>query len=257
MVIDIFDSVGGARFSAEVMGGDDRTAAAPLALLSHGNGGSYRIYRALNAALVAAGWVVAALDHPGNNRRDNRLGGSRQNLEDRPRHLSLLLDAVLGRVPIDPRRIAAIGHSLGGATALFMAGATGTTRDHESLRLKADARVQALVLLAPAAFWFMAPDALRAVTVPLLILEGEHDDITPGWHGDLIAAGVAVRARVSRRIEAGAGHFSFISPFPQALRRPDFPPAQDPPGFDREAFHRRYPAEVLAYLDRVLPAGPA
>lgn len=257
MFIDVVDTAGGTRFKAEVMGADALTARAPLAVFSHGNGGSYQIYRALLAALVDAGWVVAAFDHPGNHRKDDHLKGTKQNLEDRPRHISLLIDELLAQVPVDRQRIAAIGHSLGGYTALALAGGQGYSREHEPLTVRADPRVQALVLLAPAAFWFLAPESLRAVTVPMLILEAEHDELTPAWHGQLIAGGVADRAQVTQRTEAGAGHFSFISPFPPAMRRADFPPANDPAGFDREAFHRRYPAEVVAYLNRVLPPAAA
>ncbi len=256
MFVDVVDAPGDLRFQAEVMGADGLMAAAPLAVLSHGNGGSYQIYQTLCKALVDAGWVVAAFDHPGNNRRDNRLMGSaRQNLEDRPRHVSLLIDEVLAQVPVDKGRIAVIGHSLGGYTALALAGGVGYSREHEPLKLKRDPRVKALVLLAPAAFFFMAPHALAAVDLPILLIEGEHDDITPAWHGQLVVGGVADRSQVLSRIEPGAGHFSFISPFPPAMRRPDFAPANDPAGFDREAFHQRYPAEVAAWLNGVLP-GP-
>ena len=259
MFIDIDDPAGGQRFQAEVMGAEALTAPAPLAVFSHGNGGSYQIYRALLQALVEAGWVVAAFDHPGNHRKDDRLKGTKQNLEDRPRHISLLLDEVLAQVPVDRQRIAVIGHSLGGYTALALAGGVGYSREHEALTLRRDPRVQALVLLAPATFWFLAPEALRGVDLPILVLEGEHDELTPAWHGQLVVGGVADARKVTQRTEPGAGHFSFISPFPPALRRPDFPPANDPEGFDREAFHRRYPAEVVAWLNHALPppAGPA
>jgi hypothetical protein len=35
---------------------------------------------------------------------------------------------------------------------------------------------------------------------------------------------------------------------------PTFAPAQDPPGFDRVAFHATLAAEVEAFLRRTLPA---
>ena len=252
MIIDVVDAAGGIRFPAEVMGAEGLMARAPLAVLSHGNGGSYQIYRALCQALVAAGWVVAAFDHPGNNRKDDRLKGTRQNLEDRPRHVGLVISEVLAQVPIDSARIAVIGHSLGAYTALAVAGGQGYSRGGEVLAPAHDPRVQALVLLAPAAFFFDAPDALRAVDLPILLIEGERDDITPLDQGEIIRGGVADARRVDSRVEPGAGHFSFISPFPPALRKPEFAPSQDPPGFDREAFHRRYPQEIVAWLDRTL-----
>lgn len=253
--LDIVDGATGLRLQAEVIEppGAAVNGAAPLALFSHGNGGSWQIYRALLQALVDAGWVVAAFDHPGNHRRDDSLRGTRRNLEDRPRHVSLVVDAVLAQRPIDDRRIAVIGHSLGGTTALALAGAIGHTRDGDRLRVQPDPRVRALVLLTPATAFFAAPQALRAVDLPVLLLEAEHDELTPGWHGRLVIDGVADPRKVSHRVEAGAGHFSFISPFPAALRKPGFAPANDPPGFDRAAFHRRYPAEIVAWLDRVLP----
>jgi predicted dienelactone hydrolase len=165
-----------------------------------------------------------------------------------------LIDTLLERGLIAAPRIAVIGHSLGGYTALALAGAKGYSRQGVPVSVQPDARIGALVLLAPATFWFTAPEALRAVTLPILILQGEHDHITPALHGELVATGVAHPGQVTLRTVSGAGHFSFISPFPPAMRRPDFAPANDPVGFDREAFHASYPHEVLAFLDRVLPA---
>jgi len=48
----------------------------------------------------------------------------------------------------------------------------------------------------------------------------------------------------------GAGHFSFLSPFPESMRSGDFAPAQDPIGFDREQFHREIPDLILKFLDQ-------
>lgn len=256
MFIDVVDAAGGLRFPAEVMGWPTEAAPAapvPLAVLSHGNGGSYQIYRALCQALVAAGWVVAAFDHPGNNRKDDRLKGTLQNLEDRPRHVGLVISEVLARLPIDTDRIAVIGHSLGAYTALAVAGGQAHARSGEAVAPAHDPRVKALVLLAPAAFFFVAPDALRAVDLPILLMEAEHDDITPLSQGEIIRHGVADARRVDSRLVPGAGHFSFITPFPKALVKPAFPPSQDPPGFDREAFHRRYPQDIVAWLNQALP----
>ncbi|WP_309896459.1 chloride channel protein [Archangium sp.] len=45
-----------------------------------------------------------------------------------------------------------------------------------------------------------------------------------------------------------AGHFSFQSPFPPAMTRPEFPPSQAPAGFDRVAFQPVLHAEILTFL---------
>ena len=49
-----------------------------------------------------------------------------------------------------------------------------------------------------------------------------------------------------------AGHFSFLAPFPPAMVRPGFLPAEDPPGFDRARFHAELGPEIERFLRRVL-----
>lgn len=89
----------------------------PLVVLSHGYGGSWRNLNWLAGELVSAGYVVAAPDHPGTTtfNRDPIQAGT---LWERPRDLSRTIEAVLTDPSfagqIDPARIAAIGHSLGG-----------------------------------------------------------------------------------------------------------------------------------------------
>lgn len=57
---------------------------------------------------------------------------------------------------------------------------------------------------------------------------------------------------LDHRSVANAGHFSFLDPFPGTLTKAEFPPSQDPPGFDRERYHETLAADVLAFLQRVL-----
>ena len=51
---------------------------------------------------------------------------------------------------------------------------------------------------------------------------------------------------------ANAGHFSFLSPFPEPMKNPMFLPSTDPEGFVREKFHVQLPIEILAYLNEKL-----
>jgi len=110
------------------------------------------------------------------------------------------------------------------------------------------------VLVAPATGWYLPEGSLRQVTVPILLLLAEHDKFTPGWNADLVLAGVPDRAQVTCRVVANAGHFSFLSPFPRTLQRPDFLPSLDPEGFDRERFHQQLSGELLGFLDDKLRA---
>jgi predicted dienelactone hydrolase len=235
----------------------------PLVVVSHGSGGSHLAYRTLAAHLARHGLVVALPRHPRNNRDDDSLAGTHTLLADRPRQLRRTIDRAYADAALAPHLIAdavaVVGHSMGGYTALAVAGGRPTAFAHEmpdrqprAVAVVPDPRVRALVLLAPATPWFMAPGALDAVRVPILLLSAEHDVHAPAWHGDVVARGVPAGTPVERRTVPNAGHFSFLSPFPPAMAAPAFAPAHDPPGFDRAAFHEELNAEVLAFLRRVL-----
>lgn len=231
----------------------------PLVVISHGTGGSPWTYRGMAAHLARAGFVVALLEHPGNNRSDNSLANTPENLVNRPRHVHLVLDAVFQDAQLCPRLstagVGVIGHSLGGYTALAVAGGRPTSVPNQSpdgqaraIPVVHDPRVRALVLLAPAAVWFMAEGTLTGVDLPILMLTGERDEHTPVFHAEIILRGVPHPERIQYRVVPGAGHFSFQSPFPPAMVRPEFPPSQDPAGFDRAAFQPVLHAEILTFL---------
>jgi predicted dienelactone hydrolase len=232
----------------------------PLVMLSHGSGSSPLVNRDLALALARAGFVVGMPWHPGDNRDDRRLQDAPQNLQQRPRHLQLAIDAVLSESILfpgeRPRGIALIGHSLGAYTALALAGGQPRTLPEvwpdgptEPITVAHDPRVSALVLLAPAVIWFHAQGALDAVHVPVLMLAGEQDTATPPqYHADMVARHLPHPARLDYRTVAGAAHFSFLSVFPPRMQRPDFAPAQDPPGFDRAAFQEDLAEEIIKFL---------
>jgi predicted dienelactone hydrolase len=214
---------------------------------------------------VRRGYVVALFEHLGNSRSDNALEGTSANLENRPRQLQLAVaaafaDAELGE-HISKDGFAVVGHSMGGYTALALAGGEPTAFEHETADRKRravsvvhDARVRALVLLAPAAAWFAEENSLAKVSAPILMLEAERDPFVPGFHGDVIVNGIGERALVVRETVRNAGHFAFMSPFPKQLARPDFPPAQDPAGFDCAAYQPLLHARVGAFLRARFPS---
>ncbi|HTV76854.1 MAG TPA: hypothetical protein VMF03_01245 [Steroidobacteraceae bacterium] len=224
----------------------------PLVLVSHGSGGSPLLYRTLSLLLARSGYLVALSRHPGNSLGDDDLAGTAEILRNRPRQLlrlmdALFADALFGPV-IAPGPVTAIGHSLGGYTVLCLAGGEPWTREGERIGVPHDGRIGALVLLAPACAFFLAPRSLAAVTAPILALTAQHDELTPDAQIRAALAGVADPARVSIDTVPDAGHFSFLSPFPRSMHGPQFAPAQDPSGFDREAFHRRFPFRILEWI---------
>jgi predicted dienelactone hydrolase len=228
----------------------------PLVVFSHGGGSTYLVYRTLAWHLAKSGYVVAMPEHPGNNRNDNTLNDTIENLELRPRHVRLAIDAVASDAQfqgqMDSTRVAVVGHSLGGYTALAVAGGQPWAGMGQKIEVTPDARVKALVLMAPATGWFGPTDSLKGVAVPILLFSAEHDRVTPRWQAQLVLDLVPDRAAVTFRLVENANHYSFLSPFPPSMKKPNFPPSVDPEGFDREAFHARLNEDVRAFLDRAL-----
>lgn len=233
-------------------------AAWPLVVVSHGNAGTPWAYRELARHLVQAGYVVALPAHPGNTRHNNNRANTAANLANRPRHITRVIDAVAadsmlaGRVRAD--RVAVIGHSIGGYTALAVAGGKPWTGPYERktnppqpVPVTPDPRVRALVLLAPATAWFR-PGALHEVRQPILMVTGDRDVNTPLEHAINVLDGVADRTRVTHKAFAGAGHFSFMSKFPPELTKPGFHPSQDPPGFDRADIQQELFDDITGFL---------
>ena len=238
----------------------------PVVLISHGTGGSPLTHRLLAHFLAAHGFVVGLPRHHANHRDDNAWHNTPDNMVARPRHVSLAIDALRAEfgAALRPDWVAVVGHSLGGYTALALAGGQPGSLPHEHadgtpqpLPVITDARVRALVLLAPATVWYRPVAALRNVRVPILLLMGEKDEWTPDFHAQIVLNGVADRDQVTYRSIENAGHYSFLSPFPPERTSPSFPPSQDPPGFDRVRFQAELQAEVLDFLLRQLPLSGA
>lgn len=224
----------------------------PVCMISHGGGGSHLVYRTITTYLAKNGFISVSLEHPGDNRNDNSLMNTDTNAINRPRHASLAIDAVLEDSffahSITPSEITAVGHSMGGYTVLALAGGQPWSRSGQSLAVKRDCRIKAAVLMAPSTDWYMAPNSLDAVSIPILILAGEKDQFTPlGKIQQAFENLPQVNRNIMRVIE-NAGHFSFLSPFPAYMCRPDFPPSVDPKGFDREGFHKELPKIIEQFL---------
>jgi len=98
----------------------------PLIVLSHGTGGTGASLAWLGTALARAGYVTAAVDHPGNNAIDGYTVPGFTLWWERARDLSAVTNQLLAdptfATRIDAERIGAAGFSLGGYTMIAIAG---------------------------------------------------------------------------------------------------------------------------------------
>ena len=241
----------------------------PLIVMSHGNGGSFSGHLDTAQALAGAGFVVAALTHPGDNWRDQ---SKATEVEARPAALSALITFMLMDWPshadLDPARIGAFGFSAGGFTVLAAAGGKpdlSQTGEHcrlhpdfyDCVLVRAhprtatawpeatDRRIKAIVVAAPALGFAFDQAGLATVTVPVQLWRAGNDQILPApFYAD------AVRAALPRAPEfhdvAGAGHFDFLAPCSQ--NAPALPICANTPGFDRAAFHAQFDAEIVRFF---------
>src|SRR5471032_197737 len=102
------------------------TGRRPVILFSHGYGGSARLMGWFGIAMARDGYIVVAVDHPGNNGLDTMTPAGAALWWDRAEDLRLALkaaaeDPVIGS-HMDLSRVGAAGFSAGGFTALVAAG---------------------------------------------------------------------------------------------------------------------------------------
>jgi len=99
----------------------------PLLVLSHGTGGSADQMAWLGTVLARAGFIVAAVNHPGNNGNEPYTAQGFVLWWERATDLSDVITGILADEEIGPRidrdRIGAAGFSLGGYTVMELAGA--------------------------------------------------------------------------------------------------------------------------------------
>jgi predicted dienelactone hydrolase len=99
----------------------------PVILLSHGFGGTARIMGWFGIVMARNGYLVLAVDHPGNNAVDRKTVAGAALWWNRADDLRIALDAMERDPAIGPHldrtRVAAAGFSAGGFTTLVLAGA--------------------------------------------------------------------------------------------------------------------------------------
>ena len=252
-----------------------------LVMISHGTAGDPLSHAQLGMALARQGYVAAAPRHAKDNSRDWSGVGTYEVWYGRPRQISEGIDGIFAdpglSAVIDPDRIAVIGHSAGGYTALTLVGgradmdrARSHCREHpddgfcqvrlpDQARVSAssvpipdsrDARIKAAIAMAPPGI-LLDPVSLAKVGVPVRIYAAELDAVVPArYHAEPLRQ--TIKPMPEFVLVRGAGHYSFVEPFPEAIKEQVGEGAIDPPGFDRAAFQEKLRREVAEFFDRVL-----
>lgn len=266
----------------------------PLVVLSHGYGGSWRNLNWLAGELVGQGYIVAAPDHPGTTTFNHDKEQAAQ-LWERPHDLSRVIDAVTADSAlagkVEPKRIAAIGHSLGGWSVVALAGAqfnpqlfAKDCKDNpnprtcgladelinpqgdvaaEKLRtMKADPRIGAIVSLDLGLARGFTPESLNSISVPALIFGAGVDigDLPAKMESGYVASNMP--AKTAQYIEiADAAHFSFMqickagaAELIEEETPGDGIVCKDGAGRSREAIHREVADKIIAFLAKSIPA---
>ena len=147
----------------------------PVVVFSHGRTGTNLNYSQLLEALASRGFVVLAVNHPGDTTMDWLTGtavddatNERQRVED----LALVVDQLMANAlhlkpDVNLEQLTVVGHSYGGYTALAFTSFHGPRT-----------KVRGAVGLHP----FLTPldqAALASIAVPVLLIGGEQDTTTP------------------------------------------------------------------------------
>jgi predicted dienelactone hydrolase len=236
----------------------------PLVVISHGRGGTFTGHHDTAEALADAGFVVAAINHPGDTASDLSRTGDLSVFLERSRDITRLVDFLLGpssiAARIDPRRIGFFGFSRGGYTGLVVIGGEPHFAERgrlcrqspqlcEEIRGKPfphDLRIKAAVIADPLAVFFDV-DSFAAVKAPIQLWasEGGGDGVEPE---DVAAIEQNLPIPHEYHVVPKSRHFAFLPPCSPELteKRPEL--CTDPPGFDRVAFHRQLNANMLAFF---------
>ena len=211
----------------------------PVVLISHGSGGSADKMGWLAGPLAEDGWIVAAPNHPGTTSRDSlpeRTILPWERTADMRAILDRLAEAPPGGLAPEEGAVA-IGFSLGGHTALRLAGARvsktafldycernpgildcgwfaeagldlGTI---DAVRYEAadgDARIRAAVAIDPALSAAYTEESLAAIEIPVLTIGlGTAGEVPEG----IDAAPAAARISGARHVQVDGGtHFSAL-----------------------------------------------
>ncbi|WP_247528617.1 alpha/beta fold hydrolase [Bradyrhizobium sp. 199] len=248
----------------------------PLVIFSHGRGGWFGQHHDTVETLADAGFVVAAINHPGDTYSDSSRRDTLSVWASRPADVVRLLDFVLtdwkDRSVVDPAKVGFFGFSLGASTGLVLMGTkpdfarvasfcketTGACAELHNGEMppdaRPDARIRAAVIVDPPPT-VLTRENLAAIQIPFQF-----------WRSQFGGPGVGDGAGTARVADSlpgkpdihvvAAGHYAFLAPCSVELAAAVPRICTDvPAGFDRVAFHRDFNAAVVKYFGEQLAGG--
>lgn len=242
----------------------------PMVFISHGRAGSRFAHHDLAVALARAGYIVCALEHPGDNYADQTRVGTEDVLIGRARHVSAAMDALLAEPffagHLDTTRIGVAGFSEGGYTGLLLVGArpdfsrwTGycarhpedvelCKRPHPELKYGKsvrDDRVRAAFVMAPLGIFFDPAQSFASVRAPVSVTVAEKDTVLlPEENAAPVKSGLPGMAFTE--IPA-ADHYVFMAP---CSGSPVI--CADPLGVNRPLVHANLDTAAVKFFDLAL-----
>jgi predicted dienelactone hydrolase len=236
----------------------------PLLIFSHGMEGSMYNQYYLAEYMARNGYIVVAIEH------DDK-AYTFQTLVDRPILIKKAIDLILNdskiNTHIDPNKIGMLGHSLGGYTSFVIAGSEPDFSNHPSLSglpnfLKKfyikfrnfdnnfyDSRVKAIAVLAPGLGSLFNKESLSKVSIPVLIIEAEKDEVVLDGSASLYKNNLPKKPKFT--VLNGAGHYSFLPLCNEYLQK-NFAEICSDPEISRKALHEIIQQQVLSFFNEAL-----
>ena len=261
----------------------------PLIMLSHGTGGNRISQMWLACELAAIGYFVASVNHFGNT-LDNKIPENFVKVWDRPLDVSFAIDNLLThskwKSAIDSAKIGMVGFSLGGYTAIGLAGGVlnynklknfSTTEEGENefilpelgdvsklitpeiielgnqeyKNLK-DNRISAFVAMAPAiGQGFSSKSQFESVDKTILIIGAQNDERTPiktnaKHYNNLIDSSKYAE------LEGKVGHYIFMNEARNGLKRSAPIIFKDDKSVDRKEIHEQVSKTIVEFFNNEL-----
>lgn len=155
---------------------EDGDEAVPLIIVMHGAGGTgagIESFSGFNELSEQEGFIVIYPNGIDNVWADGRDGDPRVGVQDDVAYLSRVIDFLVRSLPIDPARVYATGHSMGGFMAFRLA-------------CEIPERIAAIAPVAATFPNYLRDECIESPPVPMVMVHGTDDNIVP-WAGVPIA----------------------------------------------------------------------